>query len=192
MPDNRQAHRLMENTFVLSEFLEKKVKGYEAPQIKREAIVQGHCHHKSIMRLYDEEAVMKKMGLKFRLLDAGCCGMAGSFGFEADKHAVSLAVGERALLPAVRKAGLSTVVMADGFSCKEQIAQETPRHALHLAEVMALAIRKGPQGPEGVYPETSFVQQRVIAQKRSMKHAGLVTALLAVGAGAAWWYSRKH
>ena len=111
----------MENTFTLSEFLEKKVKDYDPPKLKRKAIVQGHCHHKAIMRLYDDEAVMKKMGLDFQMLNSGCCGMAGSFGFEADKYDVSMQCGERALFPAVRKAGLSTLVMADGFSCREQI-----------------------------------------------------------------------
>ena len=143
MPESKLAHRLMENTFTLSEFLEKKVKDYEPPKLQRKAIVQAHCHHKAIMRLYDDEAVMKKMGLDFQMLNAGCCGMAGSFGFEEDKYDISLQIGERALLPAVRQAEPSTVVMADGFSCREQIQQETPRHALHLAEVMQLALHDG-------------------------------------------------
>ncbi len=113
------------------------------------------------MRLNDEEAVMKKMGLDFEMLNSGCCGMAGSFGFEADKYDVSIKCGERVLFPAVRKAGLSTWSMADGFSCKEQIQQDTNRHALHLAEVMALALRKGAAWPHGMYPEKSMIEPRL-------------------------------
>ncbi len=141
MPESKAAHRLAENTFTLSEFLEKKVKDYQAPQLTSKAIVQGHCHQKAIMRLYDEEAVMKKMGLDYETLDSGCCGMAGAFGYEEDKYEVSIAVGERKLLPKVRSAETTTLIMADGFSCKQQIEQQTSRHALHLAEVMAMAIR---------------------------------------------------
>ncbi len=124
MPKSKRAHRLMENTFLLSEFLEQKVKDYEPPQVQGKALVQGHCHQKAIMRLYDEEAVIKKMGLDYQILASGCCGMAGSFGFEEDKYQTSLEIGERALLPAVRKAGRSTLVMADGFSCREQILHD--------------------------------------------------------------------
>ncbi len=189
MPDSRRAHLVMENTFTFSEFLEKKVKDYEAPQLKRKAIVQGHCHHKAIMRLYDEDAVMKKMGLDYETLNSGCCGMAGSFGYEADKYEVSIACGERALFPAVGKAAPSTLVIADGFSCKEQIAQDTSRKALHLAEVMAMALRHGTSQSGEPYPERQFITPRMAAQRRSMKRAGIATLAAIVGAvalGALW------
>ncbi len=185
-PRNSDAHKLMENTFTLSEFLEQKAH-YTPPKLKCEALVQAHCHHKAIMRLYDEESIMKKMELQADILNSGCCGMAGSFGYEKDKYDVSVACGERALLPEVRRAGLKTILMADGFSCKEQIAQQTNRHALHLAEVIELGIRHGPHGPTGIYPETEVVRKRQQAVKKSMVKAGLVTAAaLAVGT-AAWW-----
>ncbi len=177
MPESERAHRLMENTFTLAEFLEKKVKDYEAPQLKREAIVQGHCHHKAIMRLYSDEAVMKKMGLDFRVLDSGCCGMAGSFGYEKDKYEVSLQCGERKLLPEVRQASLSTLVLADGFSCREQIQQETSRHALHLAEVLQMALQKD-VAPPLIYPEVQLVAKRTMARRRSMRRAVWVTGTL--------------
>ena len=188
MPENERAHRLAENTFLLSEFLEKKVQDYESPQLPRRALVQGHCHHKAIMRFYDEEAVMKKMGLDCKTLDSGCCGMAGSFGFEAEKYDLSMQIGERGLLPAVRTAAPSTVVIADGFSCREQIAQGTDRHALHLAEVMALALQGNDDGDS--YPEGRFIQPRIAAQKRSMRRAGIATLIAA--AAAAWWLMRKR
>jgi Fe-S oxidoreductase len=192
MPENERAHRLAENTFLLSEFLEKKVKNYELPQVRRRALAQGHCHHKAIMRFYDEEAVMTKMGLDFTTLAAGCCGMAGSFGFEAEKYELSMQIGERGLLPAVRTAAPSTMVIADGFSCREQIAQGTDRQALHLAEVMVLALREGDRGADDSYPEKQFVQPRIAAQERSIRRAGIMT-LIAVGAAAgAWWWMRQR
>jgi FAD/FMN-containing dehydrogenase/Fe-S oxidoreductase len=178
-PESAAAKRLAENTFTLAEFLEKKVPGYIPRTLKQSAIVQGHCHHKSVMRMKEEKSVMDKMQLDYKLLESGCCGMAGSFGYEKDKYSVSVACGERALLPEVRKAGLSTVIIADGFSCKEQIAQQTNRQALHLAEVLKMAIHKR---PTGMYPERQFVEPREVAQKRSMKRAGMALGAIVVGA----------
>ena len=181
-PEMPETHRIMENTFTISEFLEKKVKDYAAPKLKREAIVQGHCHHKAIMRLDEEKKVMDKMQLQYKELNSGCCGMAGSFGYEADKYDVSIKCGERKLLPEVRKAGLNTVIVADGFSCKEQIAQETNRHGLHLAEVLQLGIQYGPSGPPGVYPEDVLIKPRQQAVKKSMLKAGLIAGGISTAA----------
>ncbi|HTV63956.1 MAG TPA: hypothetical protein VMD98_00050, partial [Bryocella sp.] len=142
------------------------------------------------MRLYDDEAVMKKMGLDFEMLNAGCCGMAGSFGFEEDKYDVSLKCGERALFRALRRTGISTLVMADGFSCREQIQQDTPRHALHLAEVMQLAMRQG-DGVSQMYPETEVVSRRRAGQRRSMKRAVVGAVTLALISGTLLWLRRR-
>jgi Fe-S oxidoreductase len=100
-------------------------------------LVQGHCHHAALMKMSDEMTLLQATGAKVRLLDAGCCGMAGHFGFAEDKFAVSQTLAEQRLLPAVRQAGPETVIVADGFSCREQIAQNTTRRAVHLAEVLA-------------------------------------------------------
>ena len=107
------------------------------------ALIHGHCHHKSLMKMTDEEAVLKRMGIDWSAPAPGCCGMAGSFGFDEEKYDVSMAIGELELLPAVRQAPADSLIIADGFSCREQIAQCTDRHALHLAEVIATAL-KGP------------------------------------------------
>ncbi|MFI5104022.1 MAG: (Fe-S)-binding protein, partial [Terriglobales bacterium] len=141
MPHDRDAHRLREQTFLLSEFLVKKA-GYTPPQLKRKALVHGHCHHKSVLKFDSEQELLKRTGLDFKVLDSGCCGMAGSFGFEADKYDVSVKIGERVLLPAVRQAPEDTLIIADGFSCMEQIEQLTGRKALHIAEVLQMAIRE--------------------------------------------------
>ena len=92
------------------------------------------------MKMTDDESLLKKMGAQVTSPDAGCCGMAGPFGFDAAKFDVSMAIGERVLLPAVRSAPADTLILSDGFSCREQIFQGTGRKALHLAEVMQLAL----------------------------------------------------
>src|SRR5262249_28784701 len=102
----------------------------------------GHCHHKAVATLGDEEAVLRATGADVETVDSGCCGMAGSFGFEAEHYEVSMRVGELVLLPAVRRAAADTVIVADGFSCREQIRQATGRNAIHLAEALHGATRK--------------------------------------------------
>ena len=145
-------------------------------------MIHGHCHHKAVMRMKAEESVFKKIGLDYKMLDSGCCGMAGSFGFEEDKYDLSVKVGERVLLPAVRSAEPSTVLVADGFSCREQIAQLTNRQALHTAEVLSLAM-KNPQIDDHQPIENEVARRREKARKRSMLEAGIVAAS-ALGIGA--------
>ena len=138
-PADARAEKLRRQTFLLSEFLERHAPGFQPPPLARTVLLHGHCHHKALMKMTDEESLLKKMGAQVSAPDAGCCGMAGPFGFEAHKFGVSMAIGERVLLPAVRSAAADTLVVSDGFSCREQIAQATGRTALHLAEVIQLA-----------------------------------------------------
>ncbi len=139
-PGEPRADRLRRQAFLLSEFLEHHAPGYKPPQLAGKALLHGHCHHKAIMKMSDEESLLRKIGLELQTLDSGCCGMAGPFGFEKDKFLLSQAIGERVLLPAVREASPETLIVSDGFSCREQIFQATGRHAIHLAEVMQLAL----------------------------------------------------
>ena len=118
--------------------------------------------------------------------------MAGAFGYEEDKYQVSIACGERSLLPEVRKVPISTIVMADGFSCKEQIAQETNRHALHLSEVLRLGLDTGENHVPTMYPERYFVEPREKAQKRSMARAAVVSGLALTVLGLAWLKRRRR
>jgi Fe-S oxidoreductase len=143
LPRDEDAKRLRAQTFLLSEFLERYAPDLRLPTLRRKALVHGHCHHKAIMKMDAEVAVLKKLGLDAELLDSGCCGMAGSFGFERDHYDVSIRAGERVLLPAVRSASPDTLIIADGFSCREQIEQTTDRHALHLAQVLRMALGDG-------------------------------------------------
>jgi Fe-S oxidoreductase len=139
-PDNPRAERLRRQTFVLSEFLTRHAPDY-APQLPRKVLLHGHCHQKAIIKMDHEVGLLQKMGTELNVPDAGCCGMAGPFGFNADKFDVSKAVGERVLLPAVRRSSDDTIIVADGFSCQEQIAQLTGRRAVHLAEALRMALR---------------------------------------------------
>ena len=139
-PGDERAARLRRQTFLLSEFLQHHAPGYRPPQFDQSVLLHGHCHHKAIMRLTDEETLLRSMGANLKPLDAGCCGMAGPFGFEKDKYALSQAIGERVLFPAVRQTQPETLIVSDGFSCREQIFHATGRQAMHLAEVLHRAI----------------------------------------------------
>jgi len=139
-PGDARAGKLRAQTFLLSEFLERKAPNYAPPKVAGKIVLHGHCHHKAVMKMTDEESLLRKTGADVQPLDAGCCGMAGSFGFDAHKYDVSIAAGERVLLPAVRAAASDTLIVSDGFSCREQIAQTTGRRALHLADVLKLGL----------------------------------------------------
>ncbi len=122
-PHDARAQALSRQTFLLSEFLERHSTNAPLPQLPRNALLHGHCHHKSIMGMSAEESLLHRLGVNFQSPAPGCCGMAGSFGFERDKYEVSAAIGELELLPAVRSAPADWLIIADGFSCREQIAQ---------------------------------------------------------------------
>ena len=191
-PHDERAQALSRQTFLLSEFLETKAKNFPLPRLDRKAILHGHCHHKSLMKMTAEESVLRRIGVDFQSPAPGCCGMAGSFGFERDKYDVSIAIGELELLPAVRQAPPDWLIIADGFSCREQIAQCSPRHALHLAEVLQMAL-KGEAAPDShPYPESSRSRQREAEVFQSMKRAGLGLAALAAGGVLLWELSKKH
>ncbi len=140
LPEDEDAKRLARQTFLLGEFL-SRCATLRLPPLRQKALVHGHCHQKAILGMEADRAVLSELGLDYELLDSGCCGMAGAFGFEKAHYDVSIACGERVLLPAVREADTDTLIIADGFSCREQIEQVGRRQALHLAEVLQMAIR---------------------------------------------------
>ena len=142
------------------------------------------------MGMADEETVLGRMGLDFDLLDSGCCGMAGSFGYEkGDKYDVSIACGERLLLPAVRAAAKETLVIANGFSCRGQIEQQTDRHALHLAQVIQLAMRDRADAG-GAYPEQDFITPPATLSAREAAMAG--AGALIAGAALTWGVAARQ
>ncbi|MGZ5138952.1 MAG: (Fe-S)-binding protein, partial [Burkholderiales bacterium] len=148
-PSDEQAKRLSGQVFLLSEFMSRNESRFKLPQLKRKAVVHAHCHHKAVLKTAAYEHALHKLGLDYTLLDSGCCGMAGSFGFDRSKYDVSIACAERVLLPALRNADADALILANGFSCREQIRQTTGQHALHLADVIALALRSTAQREAG-------------------------------------------
>lgn len=163
---NEDAKRLHDQTFYFSEYLNRHANGWKPPHVGGKAIVHVHCHHKSIIGKDDEMALFKNMGIEVSEPEPGCCGLAGSFGFEAGHHDVSMAIGERKLLPAVRAAGRDELLIANGFSCQTQIGQGTGRQPRHLTEVIAAALPGRPGAVAGG------------------RRSGLLTGALVVGGAA--------
>ena len=135
LPDDPRAHQAAESTHTFAEFV--LASGWQPPQLEAKALVQTHCHQHAVLGFDADRTLMAKAGIAADIPDSGCCGLAGNFGFERGHYEVSQQVGERVLLPTVRDAAPDTAVVADGFSCRTQIAQGTERRALHLAELLA-------------------------------------------------------
>jgi FAD/FMN-containing dehydrogenase/Fe-S oxidoreductase len=174
-PNDEDAKRLSSQTVLLSEFLRKQRPQFR-PRLPERVLLHGHCHHKAIATLADEEALLREMGADLESLDSGCCGMAGSFGFEADHFIVSQQVGELVLLPAVRRAAADTLIVADGFSCREQIAQGTKRRAVHLADALALALRGQRAGRAGRAEDACAPAPVAVLSPRQVAAAALIGA----------------
>ena len=212
-PHDQRAQALARQTYLLSEFLESHARDFKLPRFERTALLHGHCHHKSIQKMTAEESLLRRLGIDFRQPAPGCCGMAGSFGFERDKYDISMAIGELELLPAVRTAPADWLIIADGFSCREQIAQGTDRHALHLAEVLQMALEQDreqddedrlagesaarigkdvAQRVSSSYPESSRVRRRQFEVEASMRRAGMGMGALAAGAFLLWKIGRSY
>ena len=136
-PDDVAARRLSRQTTFFSDFIAQHTDEAAWPHITRHAVVQFHCHHHAIIKTQAEQDLLRRLGLDCEVLPSGCCGMAGSFGFETGKYDVSIAAAERVLLPRLRATPDDTLVLADGFSCREQIEQCSGRRTLHVAEAMA-------------------------------------------------------
>ena len=192
-PKDARAQKLSRQTFLLSEFLERELNSAIAPlpQLNRKALLHGHCHHKSIMKMSAEESLLRRLGVDFQSPAPGCCGMAGSFGFERDKYEISVAIGELELLPAVRSAPADWLIIADGFSCREQIAQMTDRRALHLAEVLQMALDPSLQSASP-YPESALARQHESEIRNSMQKSALGLGALAAAAFFAWRSASNH
>jgi FAD/FMN-containing dehydrogenase/Fe-S oxidoreductase len=192
-PHDERAQALSKQTFLLSEFLEQNLApNAQLPQLPRNALLHGHCHHKSIMKMTAEESLLSRLGVQFQSPAPGCCGMAGSFGFEHDKYKVSAAIGELELLPAVRQAPADWLIIADGFSCREQIAQGTGRHALHLAEVLQMALQPSALDKDDPYPESRLLRERQAEVTASMKRAGIAAGAIAATSLLLWAATRDR
>lgn len=188
-PHDEDAKRLASETLLLTEFLQKHAPDFEWPKLNRKAIVHGHCHQKSVLGMKSEEELLAKLEIDYEVLDSGCCGMAGAFGFEEGEHYdVSIKCAQRVLLPAVEAAAKETLILADGFSCREQVSQLSDRKPLHVAQVLKMAL----DGDTGAvqYPEKEYVTAPP-PPDRAAKAALLLAAAGIIGAGAVWMASRR-
>jgi FAD/FMN-containing dehydrogenase/Fe-S oxidoreductase len=136
-PNDPRARLLSRQVWLLADWLADRAPEFAAGRLQgAHILIHGHCHHKAVFGgPASEIALLRKAGATVESIQAGCCGMAGPFGFEAGKFEISKTIASQGLLPAVQSAGPATIILADGFSCREQIAQLSSRHALHFAEL---------------------------------------------------------
>jgi Fe-S oxidoreductase len=137
-PDDPRAQKLSRQVWLLADWLAAKAPAWvEGRLAGAHIILHGHCHHKAVFGgPKSEVALLRKAGAQVEMIDTTCCGMAGPFGFEADKIEVSKAIANLGLMPAVHAAAPMTLIVADGFSCREQIAQLSHREGMHFAEIL--------------------------------------------------------
>jgi FAD/FMN-containing dehydrogenase/Fe-S oxidoreductase len=189
LPPGGPAAALQKQALTLAEFLDGMEPPLQVGRLRREVVVHGHCHQKAVLGTEPDRRLLDRLGVDYTVLDSGCCGMAGSFGFERAHYDVSLAVGERALLPAVRAAAQQTVIVADGFSCREQIAQTTNRRAVHTTELLCMAIEHGEAGPPGDRPERQYVHDY---DEVALPWGARVAAVALIAAAAGFWLTRRR
>ncbi len=135
------ARQVAESALMLDEFLTRDAPGFAPPALSGRALVHGHCHRQALAGLDAELSLLRRArALEVTAPDAGCCGMAGAFGYGESRFAISRKIGERALIPAVAGSPPGALIVADGFACRAQIRQFCPgREPLHLAEALNLA-----------------------------------------------------
>jgi Fe-S oxidoreductase len=157
LPHDEDAKRLCRQTVSLGELLEQRAGDWEMPRLERKALVHFHCHQRATSDVDCDRAVLNRLGLDYEVLETGCCGLAGSFGYEAgERYEISVKLGERVIWPAAREASPHTLLVTDGFSCRSQIEHGSNRSALHLAQLIQMAQRDGPNGPSVPHPERRY------------------------------------
>ena len=167
-PDDDRAKRLSEQVWLLADWLQANAPDWVPSRLEgAHVLVHGHCHHKAVFGgPASEIALLRRAGANVEPIKAGCCGMAGPFGFEAEKFAISKTIANDGLMPAVESAGPMTVLLADGFSCREQIQQLGHKQALHFAELLARSCGCG-----GIGSICRLIQLTTVRQRSNRKPA---------------------
>jgi FAD/FMN-containing dehydrogenase/Fe-S oxidoreductase len=176
---DEDAKRLSQQTFHLAEFLSQE--GYRPPPLQRQAVLHEHCHQRATGGIDPDRKLLEAMGVEVDVPESGCCGMAGAWGYERAHYDVSMACGERVLLPKVRDVPAETLVVTAGFSCRSQIEHATNRRALHLAQVIQLARDHGATGPHGPFPERAASPKPRASGARRAARAATVAGVAALG-----------
>ena len=169
LPHDEDAKRLSLQTLTLAECLDQHAPDWEPPKLERRALVHVHCHQEATAGSDAEQKLYERMGLDYEILDSGCCGLAGSFGFEADHHDISVKIAQGRLLPLIADAASDTILISDGFSCKTQVGQLTDRRMLHTAQVVKMALDHGPSGVGGAHPERAYPDVRLGSASRGRR-----------------------
>jgi Fe-S oxidoreductase len=189
LADDQDAQRLKRQVKTLEELL-METDEWTPPRLERQALLQTHCHHKAVLDDEPQRKLFAAMGLDVETPAAGCCGHAGSFGYEAEHYDVSQAIAEQVLLPAVRKAKKSTIIIADGFSCRQQIKDGTGRWPMHPAEVLAMALDSRGSSSDTELSERHYLEPAArVATRTWIGAAVAVAAVAGVGMLAA---NRNH
>ncbi len=139
-PHDPDVQALAAATKTFAEWIEPTRTQWQRIETGPQALVQVHCHQYAELGFAADQATLDATGTRARVLDSGCCGLAGNFGFERGHYDVSIACAEQALLPAVRGAAPDTEIVADGFSCRTQLRQTTDAEPVHLATLVARAL----------------------------------------------------
>ncbi|WP_433894327.1 FAD-binding and (Fe-S)-binding domain-containing protein [Streptomyces sp. CA-111067] len=191
MPDDEDVKRLAGQFLTFSELLlQRAPEDWRPPVLTRAATVQTHCHQHAVTKFDADRELMRRAGIDADVLDEGCCGLAGNFGFEAGHHELSMQIGELGVLPAVRRTAPDALVLADGFSCRTQIEQGgTGRGALHLAEALALAL-DGPAPAD--HPEKAAARPAPPGTAATRLAAGATAAAGAAATAAAFAVARHR
>ena len=181
-PHDPDVQRLQKQTVTLAELLTENTPGWEPPSLERHALIQTHCHQHAVMGFEADLTLLTQMGVDPEVLDSGCCGLAGNFGFEKGHFEVSEACGERVLFPALRASAAEDVVLADGFSCRTQIEQGNTagRQGVHLAELLAEALYRRDKSGFGSLENVRSLRPQT---SRRASYLALVGALLTLVAG---------
>jgi FAD/FMN-containing dehydrogenase/Fe-S oxidoreductase len=145
LPDDPDIEKLGVNSFMIDEFLDKLDRAGELDIVWKESdgtnvLFHGHCHQKAVVGMAPSMAMLNRAGYIVKESGAGCCGMAGSFGYETEHYEVSRKIGEERLFPMVQQQAKETVISVAGVSCREQIGHFTDRRPTHIAEVLAARI----------------------------------------------------
>jgi Fe-S oxidoreductase len=135
-PDRSDVRRLSAQVHYVADFIADRIERFPKFLNGGAALVQPHCHHHSVIGFDKEQWLLEQLGMELERAPQGCCGMAGAFGMARETFAVGRAIGERVLLPRIRDLGPDTAIVADGFSCREQIEFNGGRKALHLVELL--------------------------------------------------------
>lgn len=193
LPHDEDGARLSRQAFHWAEFLEAH--DVPLPRLDREAVVWGHCHQKATGGMQPLARLLQdRVGLRVSEAKGGCCGLAGSWGFEPGKYEISHRCGEVGFFPAVRAAPRDALVIADGFSCRTQLAQSgSDRRALHSAQVIHMAHQHGTSGVRGPLPERA--QPPPPAPPLALRVARTAAALAAAAAliaAAGWLFTRRR